>query len=89
MAAYGIGYVRGHVEWAPDRKVDPAGPSRWATGNETWDLDRFRADVEAFTGSTEGEDEMPLSDEDVKRIAKAVWDEIIAGDQPDEAKPAR
>jgi hypothetical protein len=34
--------VRGHFEWAPDRKVDPAGPSRWATGNNSWDMGGFR-----------------------------------------------
>jgi hypothetical protein len=30
-AAYGIpsGRIHAHHEWAPDRKVDPSGPSRW------------------------------------------------------------
>ena len=46
-AAYGIpvGHVRGHVEWAPGRKIDPAGQSRWAAGSATWNLDAFRGDV--------------------------------------------
>lgn len=85
-ARYGCAYIRAHFEWAPTRKVDPAGPSPWASGSASWDMERFRADVDA--GGTEGDD-MPLSDDDVSRIAKAVWDEIIVGDQPDEGKPAR
>lgn len=50
-AAYGITYsaVHGHAEWAPDRKIDPAGPPRYATGAATWDMDAFRADVAAGT----------------------------------------
>lgn len=36
----------------------------------------------------EEEVDMPLTDDDVARIAKAVWDELI-GDPPDEDKPAR
>ena len=37
--------VIAHFEWAPGRKFDPAGPSRYATGKALWDMDRFRADV--------------------------------------------
>ena len=46
-AAYGIGAdrVHAHAEWAPDRKVDPYGPSPW--GNQTWHMDAFRADLAA------------------------------------------
>ena len=36
-----------------------------------------------------GDEDLPLTDEDIKRIAKAVWDEVISGDAPDEKKPAR
>lgn len=39
-----------HFEWAPDRKIDPAGPSRWTRPGDRyqrWDMDRFRADVRA------------------------------------------
>jgi hypothetical protein len=45
-AGYGIpvDHVRGHVEWAPGRKIDPAGPSRWATSG-TWNMDLFRSDL--------------------------------------------
>lgn len=46
-AAYGItdAHVRGHAEWAPGRKIDPAGPPRWATGAATWRMDDFRLDA--------------------------------------------
>ena len=46
---YGIpaGHVRAHSEWAPGRKVDPAGPSRWAPFGGTWPMDGFRSDVAA------------------------------------------
>jgi hypothetical protein len=45
--AYGIpvDHVRGHFEWAPGRKIDPAGPSPWATGAASWDMNAFRRDV--------------------------------------------
>jgi hypothetical protein len=41
--AYGIGIeqIHGHAEWT-SRKVDPAGPSDWADGADTWDMDAFR-----------------------------------------------
>jgi hypothetical protein len=39
--------VRQHSEWAPDRKIDPAGQSRWGTGASTWHGDAFRADASA------------------------------------------
>lgn len=41
---YGIpvAHVRAHAEWSPGRKIDPAGPSPWATGRNTWDMDAFR-----------------------------------------------
>lgn len=45
-SAYGIGthHVRGHFEWAPTRKIDPSGPSQWATSGK-WNMDAFRHDV--------------------------------------------
>jgi hypothetical protein len=44
---YGIdvGHVRAHFEWAPTRKIDPSGPSRWAPSGGKWNMDLFRADV--------------------------------------------
>jgi hypothetical protein len=45
--AYGItlDHVRAHHEWAPGRKIDPAGPSMWADGSASWDMDLFRDDL--------------------------------------------
>lgn len=37
--------VRGHFEWAPTRKIDPSGPSRWAPSGGKWSMDMFRADI--------------------------------------------
>ena len=37
--------VMSHAEWTPGRKVDPAGPSRWANGANTWNMDAFRAEL--------------------------------------------
>jgi N-acetylmuramoyl-L-alanine amidase len=41
---YGITEYFHHREWAPDRKIDCAGPSRWASSG-SWDYDAFRADL--------------------------------------------
>ena len=45
-AAYGIApaQAHNHREWAPERKVDTAGPSRWASSG-SWDMDAFRNEV--------------------------------------------
>ncbi len=43
--------VIAHFEWT-NRKIDPAGPSRWATGNRSWNMQAFRAEVVAHGGST-------------------------------------
>jgi hypothetical protein len=56
---YGIGVdrVHAHHEWAPDRKIDPAGPSWWSHGlSETasWNMDSFRGDVTVRLGATPG-----------------------------------
>ena len=49
-AAYGIpvDHVRAHFEWT-DRKVDAAGPSMYAAGATSWNMDLFRTDVAAWT----------------------------------------
>ena len=61
---YGIptSRVHSHQEWAPGRKVDPAGPDRYASGGGTWNMDAFRSDLE---------DDMPSANE----VATAVWAE--------------
>ncbi len=40
-----VGQVRSHFEWAPSRKNDPAGESRYARGAAKWDMNLFRSDV--------------------------------------------
>ena len=47
--AYGIGLgqIHSHAEYAPSRKIDPAGESRYASGADIWDMDVFVADVAA------------------------------------------
>lgn len=45
--------VLSHREWAPLRKVDPAGPSRFSRGNQPWDMNRFRAEVAARRGNVD------------------------------------
>lgn len=46
-AGYGIPveHVRAHHEWAPGRKIDPAGQSPYALGGAKWNMDQFRSDV--------------------------------------------
>ena len=73
--AYGIAEIWGHAEWAPDRKIDPAGPSPWAAGNVTWDMNAFRDSVADCRNGED--DDMALSDDDVDRIADAVWSKMI------------
>ena len=52
--AYGIdtAHVYAHHEWAPSRKIDPAGPSRFGSVNRSssWDMGAFRAAVAAQRG---------------------------------------
>lgn len=75
--------VAAHFEWT-DRKCDPAGPSRWSgpTGGcserNWWQMDRFRADVNAMFTTNQGGPDMPLTDDDVARVADAVWARLVA-----------
>lgn len=41
----GVGQVHSHFEWAPGRKIDPAGQSHYATGADMWNMDAYRGDV--------------------------------------------
>lgn len=51
VASYGArfgwnhGSIIAHFEWAPSRKNDPAGPSRWSPGGGRWNMNAFRTDV--------------------------------------------
>lgn len=88
-AAYGLDPTRdvvAHREWAPDRKIDPAGPSPWATGADPWHMTEFRVDVAACAGVVTPppippppEDE--VTDEDIDKIAQAaawrVWSYML------------
>jgi hypothetical protein len=48
------GNILSHQEWAPTRKVDPAGPSRFGSINSsgTWNMEQFRAAVAEARGGT-------------------------------------
>lgn len=37
-----------HFEWAPGRKVDPRGVSRWSPQGGLWNMNAFRADIETL-----------------------------------------
>lgn len=87
--AYGLAAdaVVTHAEWAPSRKIDPAtwdavdGPWQPAPVNAsgTWSLEYLRG--ECRRRATE-DDDMALSDDDVARIAVAVWAHITAASDP-------
>lgn len=61
----GVGADRfiGHKEWAPGRKTDPAG---WPG-----DMNGFRATVARILNGDN--DDMPLSDDDLRKVYQAVW----------------
>jgi len=46
-------HVYAHHEWAPGRKIDPAGPSRFGSinANTSWDMGAFRGAVAARRGA--------------------------------------
>lgn len=47
--------VIAHFEYAPDRKIDPAGQSRYASGGNKWNMHQFR-----FDSSPSGPSPQPL-----------------------------
>lgn len=49
------GRCHAHFEWAPTRKIDNAGNSRYANGSASWNMDQFRADVAASSTPEEGD----------------------------------
>jgi N-acetylmuramoyl-L-alanine amidase len=65
--------VLSHFEWAPDRKVDPAGNSRYATGSNKWNMNQFRADVKAKMGGGS----TPPPDEE-EEVTQEQIDEIVS-----------
>jgi hypothetical protein len=72
--------VIGHKEWQPG-KIDPKGPVVGPDGVFEFTMNRFRADVRAALALPAGvwpkqaqeEEDVALTDDDVKRIAHAVW----------------
>ena len=97
---YGADCATSHKEWTgsqsvcPGRKIDPFGP--WESGHDwgsqsgsaPFGLTYFRNRIEEHM---EGED-MPLSKEDIDKIAEAVWAKAIDTTGKDagiEAQPAR
>jgi len=47
-----------HFDWAPGRKIDPAGESPWSTGYTRWNMNGFRADARAATEPNQGDTDM-------------------------------
>jgi len=47
FAGLPVDHVRAHHEWAPGRKIDPAGPSPWASGASSWDMRAARQTIAA------------------------------------------
>jgi len=62
--AYGIGQLHSHFEYAPSRKIDPAGQSRYATGGDLWDMGAFREDVADHHSEPEPEPIPPPDDQE-------------------------
>lgn len=92
-------YVTCHKYWCgpqttqPGRKVDPyghwEGGGDWGPQQSLDNISEFRKIVDnILTGN--GDDDMPLTDEDVQKVAKAVWNhQIDMGSAPDEGtRPA-
>lgn len=71
-AAYGIGVARvhSHFEWAPGRKIDPAGESAYASGADMWDMDQFRADVAAGPAPAPQPPEDDMTDEQAHQLSE-------------------
>lgn len=67
--------VRAHFEWAPTRKIDPSGPSPWATSGK-WDMNAFRASV----APQPEPDPLPEDDPMI-----AIYRPVFAGAKPTDA----
>jgi len=72
--AYGLDPSRdvlSHFEWCapscPGRKIDPAGPSPYATGG-TWDMSAFRRDVAA--GAPPNPEDPDMTDEQARQLSE-------------------
>lgn len=70
--------VYAHFEWAPTRKSDPAGPSKWEDGTgrptfttRSWNMNAFRADVAALL--------TPPPEEDDMKDLLIIWRDTVTG----------
>jgi hypothetical protein len=74
-----------HNVWAPTRKIDPATAAAvegaWrpssTTSSGTWSLDEIRSEC-ALRAITTPEVDVPLTDDEINRIAKAAADQVWA-----------
>ena len=88
---YGIpnAAVIAHFEYAPDRKIDPAGQSQWASGANKWNMVGFRQSCAGASGGgggggggtpTEGHDVAVLlkssNGNDAQRAATFAWNGV-------------
>ena len=62
--------VVSHFEWAPDRKIDPAGNSRYASGGDKWDMDAFRTDCIVGTPTPTPPEEDELTEEQMNDLVE-------------------
>jgi hypothetical protein len=62
-----ISCAHSHEEWAPTRKVDPAGPPRW-NDPSIWNMDEFRADLTSVKPEPEPEPEPDREDDDMLHV---------------------
>lgn len=67
LGGFGVDMVCGHEEWAPTRKIDI----------RDYTMPVMRAQVAALLANPE--DDMPLSPDDLKAVAKAVWSDYPIG----------
>ena len=72
QAAYSIQYCRAHAEYAVGRKIDPAGPSAWAQGSATWDMNAFRRSVAQGATPTPPPPEDELTDQEWQRMTDLI-----------------
>jgi hypothetical protein len=76
--AYGIAHdnVISHAMWAPTRKIDPFGPSRFGQG--TWDIAKFRAELTDPTQPPEWpKPGNTLTADDIEWIQNALFDTLV------------
>lgn len=71
--AYGLSEAQdvvAHFETAPGRKIDPAGPSRYAAGRQSWNMNAFRNDVIAHGAQPPPTGPLPGGSDMIQPVAK-------------------